>query len=72
MVPQTYIFGVRFRKGLKKDMLAKQAGMDRYVYNKLLKTFEEEYRRTCRVNATQGRINGWYTDSDGHKVCKNM
>ncbi len=38
-------------------MLARQAGMNRYVYNKLLETFKEEYRRTGRVNATQGRIN---------------
>ena len=62
MVNRTYTFGVRFRKGFKKGMLAKQAGMDRYVYNKLLETFKEEYRRTGRVNATRGRINAWYTD----------
>ena len=60
MVPR-YTFGVRFRKGFK-EMLARQAGMDRYVYNKLLKTFKEEYRRTGRVNTTRGRINVWYTD----------
>ena len=40
--------------------------MDRYVYNKLLETFKEEYRRTGRVNATQGRINSWYTDLRNH------
>ena len=52
MIP--YTFGVRFRKGFKKGMLSKQAGMDRYVYNKLLETFKEEYRRTGGINATQG------------------
>ncbi len=57
MVLRTYTFGVRFRKGFKKEMLARQAGMDRYVYNKLLETFKEEYRRAGRVNTTQGRIN---------------
>ncbi len=36
--------------------------MDRYVYNKLLETFKEEYRRAGRVNTTQGRMNAWYTD----------
>ena len=43
-------------------MLAKQSGMDRFVYNRLLEIFKEEYRRTGRVNVTQGRINAWYTD----------
>ncbi len=62
MVLRTYTFGVRFRKGFKKEMLARQASMDRYVYNKLLETFKEEYRRAGRVNTTQGRINAWYTD----------
>ena len=62
MINRTYTFGVKFRKGFKLEMLAKQAGMDRYVYNKLLETFKEEYHRTGRVNATQGRINAWYTD----------
>ena len=62
MVNRTYTFGVKFRKGFKLEMLAKQAGMDRYVYNKLLETFKEEYRRTGRVNTTRGRINAWYTD----------
>ncbi len=38
------------------------SSMDRYVYNKLLETFKEEYRRTGRVNTTRGRINSWYTD----------
>ena len=66
MVLRTYTFGVRFRKGFKKEMLARQAGMDRYVYNKLLETLKEEYRRTGRVNATQGRINAWYTDLRNH------
>ena len=54
MVLCTYTFGVIFRKGFKKEMLARQASMDRYVYNKLVETFKEEYRRTGRVNATQG------------------
>ena len=40
--------------------------MDRYVYKKLLETFKEDYRRTGRVNATQGRINVWYTDLRNH------
>ncbi len=62
MVNRTYTFGVKFRKGFKKEMLIQQAGMDRFVHNKLLETFKEEYRRTGRVNATQGRINAWYTD----------
>ena len=62
MVNRTYTFGVRFRKGFKKEMLIRQAGMDRYVHNKLLETFKEEYCRTGRVNATRGRINGWYTE----------
>ncbi len=61
MMLRTYTFGVRFRKGFK-EMLAKQAGMDRYVYNKLLETFKEEYRRMGKVNTTRGRINSWYTD----------
>ena len=56
MVLRTYTFGVRFRKGFKKEMLARQAGMDRYVYNKLLETFKKEYHRTGRVNATQGAL----------------
>ena len=52
MIP--YTFDVRFLKGFKKGVLSKQAGTDRYVYNKLLETFKEGYRRTGRVNATQG------------------
>ena len=40
--------------------------MDRFVHNKLLETFKEEYHRTGRVNATQGRINAWYTDLRNH------
>ena len=66
MVNRTYTFGVKFRKGFKKDMLARQAGMDRYVYNKLLEMFKEEYYTTGRVNTTQGRINAWYTDLRNH------
>ncbi len=66
MALRTYTFGVRFRKGFKKEMLAKQAGMDRYVYNKLLETFKEEYHKTGRVNTTRGRINSWYTDLRNH------
>ncbi len=53
MVNRTYTFGVRFRKGFKKGVLIRQAGMDRYVHNRLLETFKEEYRRTGRVNATR-------------------
>ena len=66
MVLRTYTFGVIFRKGFKKEMLARQAGMDRYVYNKLLEIFKEEYRRAGRVNTTRGRINAWYTDLRNH------
>ena len=66
MVLRTYTFGVRFRKGFKEGMLAKQAGLDRYVYNKLLEIFKEEYRRVGRVNTTRGRINAWYTDLRNH------
>ena len=65
MVNRTYTFGVKFRKRFKLEMLAKQAGMDRYVYNKLLETFKEEYRRTGRVNTTRGRINT-YVNSAPH------
>ena len=65
MVSRTYTFGVRFRKGFNMRMLPNQAGMDRYVYNKLLEIFREEYHRTGRVNTTKGRINAWYTDLRG-------
>ncbi|MYB30338.1 MAG: helix-turn-helix domain-containing protein [Cenarchaeum sp. SB0663_bin_5] len=57
MALRTYTFRVRFRKGFKEGMLAGQAGLDRYVYNKLLEIFKEEYRRAGRVNTTRGRIN---------------
>ena len=57
MANRTYTFGIKFRRGFKGDMLVQQAGMDRFVYNKLLETFKEEYRRTGRVNTTRGRIN---------------
>ena len=66
MVNRTYTFGVRFRNGFKKEMLIRQAGMDRYVHNKLLETFKDEYRRTGRVNVTRGRINAWYTELRNH------
>ena len=36
--------------------------MDRYVYNKLLEAFRDEYRRTGMVNTSLHRINAWYTD----------
>ena len=62
MAVRTYTFGVKFRKSFSMAMLAKQSGMDRFVHNKLLDTFREEYRRTGRVNTTRGRINAWYTD----------
>ena len=61
MAIRTYTFGVRFRKGFDRKMLPRQAGMDRYVYNMLLSTFQNEYHRTGIVNTTRGRINGWYT-----------
>ena len=62
MINRTYTFGVRFRKGFKIEMLIQQAGMDRFVHNKLLETFKEEYHSTGRVNTTRGRINAWYTN----------
>ena len=62
MATRTYTFGVRFRKGFNMRMLPNQAGMDRFVYNKLLEAFREEYSRTGRANTTKGRINAWYTD----------
>lgn len=42
-------------------MLVKQAGTDRYAYNKL-EIFREEHHRAGRVNMTRGRINGWHMD----------
>ncbi len=62
MVKRTYTFGVRFQKGFDRTMPARQAGIDRYVHNKLLEVFREEYRRTGNVNTSRARINGWYTD----------
>ena len=62
MTVRSYTFGVRFRKGLDGMVLPLQAGMDRYVYNKLLEAFREEYRRTGMVNVSRARINAWYTD----------
>ena len=61
MAVRTYTFGVRFRRGFSVGMLFRQAGMDRYVHNRLLETFMEEYRRTGRANTTRGRVNDWYT-----------
>ncbi len=66
MVLRTYTFGIKFRKGFRKEMLYKQAGIDRHVHNKLLEIFKEEYRRTGRVNTTRGRINAWYTELRNH------
>ena len=62
MQKRTYTSGVRFRQGFNRTMPARQAGIDRYVYNKLLEIFREEYRRTGMVNTPRARINGWYTD----------
>ena len=59
---RTYTFGVRFRKGFNSEMLVRQAGMDRYVHNRLLETLMEEYRRTGKVSIARGRVNAWYTD----------
>ncbi len=70
----SYTFGVRFRKGFDHSMLPRQAGMDRYVYNRLLETFRDEYRRTGMVNTSRARINAWYTDlrnGAGPKWLKN-
>lgn len=59
---RSHMFGVRFRKEFDRAMLSRQAGMDRYVYNRLLEAFREEYRRTGMVNTSRARINAWYTD----------
>lgn len=70
----SHTFGVRFRKGFDHSMLPRQAGMDRYVYNRLLETFRDEYRRTGMVNTSRARINAWYTDlrnGTGPKWLKN-
>ena len=61
MTIRTYTFGVRFRKGFHTGMLARQAGIDRYVHNRLLEVFRGEYHLAGRVNTTRGRINAWYT-----------
>lgn len=58
---RSYTFGVRFRKGFDHSMVSRQAGMDRFVHNKLLETFQEEYRRTGLVDTSLHRINSWYT-----------
>ena len=62
MALRSYTFGVRFLKGFDRSMPARQSGMDRYAHNKLLEQFRGEYRRTGRVCASRGRINGWYMD----------
>ena len=62
MASRAYTFGVRFRKGFGMEALVRQAGTDRYVHNRLLEAFMEEYRRTGRVNTTRGCVNSWYTD----------
>ena len=45
------------QKGFDGIMLPRQAGIDRYVHNKLLEVFKEEYRRTGMVNVSRARIN---------------
>ena len=62
MALRSYTFGLRLLKGFDHTMPARQAGMDRYAHNKLLERFRGEYRRTGRVCASRGRINGWYMD----------
>ena len=61
MTIRTYTFGIRFRKGFSTEMLARQAGIDRYVHNRLLEMFKDEYHLTGTVNTTCSRINAWYT-----------
>ena len=58
----TYTFGVRFRKGFSKEMLVRQAGMDRYTHNLLLQTLKEEYHTAGNANTSRARINTWYTE----------
>ena len=53
MTNRTYTFGVKFRRGFNMGMLAKQSGMDRFVYNRLLETLKDEYHRAGRVNVTR-------------------
>ena len=62
MAVRAYTFGVRFQKRFDGMVVARQAGMDRYVHNKLLEIFKDEYHRTGMVNASCARINAWYTD----------
>ena len=58
---RSYTFGVRFRKSFDHSMVSRQAGMDRFVHNKLLEIFREEYRRTGMADTSLHRINSWYT-----------
>ena len=62
MAYRSYTFGVRFHKRFDKTMLPRQSGTDRYVYNKLLAVFKDEYRRTGMVDTSRSRINAWYVD----------
>ena len=58
----SFKFGIRSRKSFNHEMLVRQAGMDRYVHNRLLKTFRDEYHRTGVVDTSRHRINKWYTE----------
>ena len=58
----SFKFGIRFRKNFDHEMLHRQAGMDRYVHNRLLETFRDEYRRAGVVDTSHHRINKWYTE----------
>ena len=62
MTYRSYTFGVRFHEGFDKTMLPRQSGTNRYVYNKLLAVFKDEYRRTGMVDTSRSRINAWYVD----------
>ena len=59
---RSHVFGVRFRKEFDHSMLSRQAGMDRYVHNRLLEIFRDEYRRCGTADTSLHRINTWYTD----------
>ena len=53
MVVRTYTFGVRFHGRMDGGMVARQAGIDRYVHNLLLDAFREEYRMSGLVNTSR-------------------
>ena len=62
----THKAGVKFLKGFDHSMPARQSGMDRFAYNKLLEQFRAEYRVNGRVRTSRHRVNSWYTDLRNH------